>query len=56
MEACDEELRHLRALELKRQFGLDVARAVLGHQTPCMTEHYAGVDTATAAEVMGRVG
>jgi integrase len=50
------QLRHLRALELKRQFGLDVARAVLGHKQPCMTEHYAGVDTATAAEVMGKVG
>jgi integrase len=50
------QLRHLRALELKRQFGLDVARAVLGHKQPCITEHYAGVDTATAAEVMGKVG
>jgi integrase len=50
------QLRHLRALELKRQFGLDVARAVLGHRQPCITEHYAGVDTATAAEAMGKVG
>jgi integrase len=50
------QLRHLRALELKRQFGLDVARAVLGHSKPIMTEHYAGIDVATAAEVMGKVG
>jgi len=50
------QLRHLRALELKRQFGLDVARAVLGHRQPCITEHYAGVDQATAAEVMGKIG
>jgi integrase len=50
------QLRHLRALELKRQFGLDVARAVLGHRQPCITEHYAGVDVATAVEVMGKIG
>jgi integrase len=49
-------LRHLRALELKRQFGLDVARAILGHKQPCITEMYAGADEATAAEVMGRIG
>ena len=50
------QLRHLRALELKRQFGLDVARAVLGHKQPCITEMYAGVDTATAAEAMQKIG
>jgi integrase len=50
------QLRHLRALELKRQFGLDVARAVLGHKQPCVTEMYAGVDTATAAEAMSKIG
>lgn len=50
------QLRHLRALELKRQLGLDVARAVLGHREPSITEHYAGVDTETAAEAMGKVG
>jgi hypothetical protein len=50
------QLRHLRALELKRQFWLDVARAILGHKQPCITEMYAGADEATAAEVMGRIG
>ena len=50
------QLRHLRALELKRQLGLDVARAILGHRQPCVTEMYAGADEATAAEVMGQIG
>jgi len=50
------QLRHLRALELKREAGLDVARAVLGHRSPCITEHYATLDIATAAEVMARIG
>jgi integrase len=50
------QLRHLRALELKREAGLDVARAVLGHRSPVITEHYATLDVAQAAEAMGRLG
>jgi integrase len=50
------QLRHLRALELKREFGLDVARAVLGHRSPALTEHYATLDIARAAEAMAKLG
>jgi integrase len=50
------QLRHLRALELKRAAGLDVARAVLGQKSPVIAEHYATLDVATAAEVMGQLG
>ena len=50
------QLRHLRALELKREVGLDVARAVLGHRSPCITEHYATLDVAAGAEAMQRLG
>ncbi len=50
------QLRHLRALELKREAGLDVARAVLGHRCPVLTEHYATLDIAKAADVMQRLG
>jgi integrase len=50
------QLRHTRALELKREAGLDVARAVLGHKSPTLTEHYAGLDIAAAAEVMAKIG
>jgi hypothetical protein len=46
----------LRALELKREAGLDVARAVLGHRSPVITEHYATLDIATAAQVMAKLG
>jgi integrase len=49
-------LRHTRALELKREFGLDVARAVLGHKSPVITEHYATLDIAAAAAAMERIG
>ena len=50
------QLRHLRALELKREAGLDVARAVLGHRSPVITEHYATLDIAKGIEVMSKIG
>jgi len=50
------QLRHLRALELKREAGLDAARAVLGHRSPVITEHYATLDVAKGIEVMSRIG
>jgi integrase len=50
------QLRHLRATELRREFGLDVARAVLGHRSPQVTEFYAELDLARAAEAMAKMG
>ena len=50
------QLRHQRALELKREAGLDVARAVLGHRSPSITEMYAGLDIVVAAAVMAKIG
>ena len=49
-------LRHSAATRLRKEFGLDVARAVLGHSTPVVTEVYAELDGAKAAEAMERVG
>jgi hypothetical protein len=50
------QLRHAKATEIRREAGLDAARAVLGHRSPAVTEVYAELDTAKAAEVMGRLG
>jgi integrase len=50
------QLRHLRALELKRALGLDIARAVFGHRSPVIAEHYATLDVARAAEAMAKLG
>lgn len=50
------QLRHTRAMELKREAGLDVARAVLGHKSPIITEHYATLDIETATAVMAKLG
>jgi integrase len=50
------QLRHTKATEIRREAGLDAARAVLGHRSPVMTEVYAELDMAKAAEVMERLG
>jgi integrase len=50
------QLRHSAATRLRREFGLDVARVILGHSSPAVTEVYAEVDRAKAIDVMGSVG
>ncbi len=49
-------LRHNAATRLRREFGLDVARAVLGHSSPVVTEVYAELDQAKASEAMAKIG
>jgi integrase len=50
------QLRHNAATRLRKEFGLDVARAVLGHASPVVTEVYAELDGAKAADAMERIG
>ena len=50
------QLRHNAATRLRKEFGLDVARAVLGHSSPVVTEIYAEMDGAKAAAAMERIG
>ena len=49
-------LRHAKATELRRELGLDAARAVLGHSSPQATAIYAELDVSRAAEAMARLG
>lgn len=49
-------IRHTAATELRRKFGVDVARAVLGHSSPAVTEIYAELDAEKAREAMERMG
>lgn len=42
------QLRHNAATRLRTEFGLDVARAVLGHSSPVVTEHYAELNSSSA--------
>jgi integrase len=50
------QLRHNAATKVRRECGLDVARAVLGHSSPAMTLVYAEMDATKAAEAMERLG
>jgi hypothetical protein len=50
------QLRHSAATRLRRQFGLDVARAVLGHSSVMPTQVYAEQDQAAAADAMLKTG
>ena len=50
------QIRHTKATEIRREAGLDAARAVLGHRSPKVTEVYAEIDVNKAAEVMEKLG
>jgi integrase len=50
------QLRHTKATEIRREAGLDAARAVLGHRSPAITQVYAELDMAKAASIMERLG
>ena len=50
------QLRHTAALLIEREFGLDAARAALGHRTANITAMYSGIDVEKAAQVMAKIG
>lgn len=50
------QLRHSAATELRRKYGIDAARVVLGHRSPQITETYAQLDVSKAAEIMRQDG
>jgi len=49
-------LRHSAATKLRKDYGIEAARVVLGHKSAAVTEIYAETDRARAAEVMAEVG
>jgi integrase len=50
------QLRHNAATNLRRQYGVELARIILGHKTAFTTEIYAEADRQQAAEVMAKIG
>ena len=50
------QLRHTAATELRKEFGIETARIILGHRSAGMTEVYAELDEAKALEVIARIG
>jgi hypothetical protein len=49
-------LRHTAASELRREFGEETTRLILGHSKLDTTRLYGEVDQAKAAEAMGKIG
>ena len=50
------QLRHTRATAIRRAFGLEAAKAVLGHTDTKITEIYAERDLELARKVMREIG
>ena len=50
------QLRPNAVTHLRREFGIEAARIILGHSTAFTTEIYAEVDHAKAREIVARIG
>ena len=50
------QLRHNAATELRKEFGIEAARIILGHRSAAITEVYAEKDEQQAVEAMMKVG
>jgi len=50
------QLRHNAATELRKEFGIEAARIILGHRTAVMTQVYAEQDEQQAIEAIMKVG
>lgn len=49
-------LRHNAATFLRKEFGIEAARVILGHTSAAVSEIYAEMDRKKAAEIMAEVG
>lgn len=50
------QIRHAAASRIRKEIGLEAARAVLGHSSAQVTEIYAELDRELAEKTMGRLG
>jgi integrase len=50
------QLRHNAGTNIRKMYGIEAARVVLGHRSALVTEIYAEIDRAKSAEVMEAVG
>jgi integrase len=50
------QLRHTAATRLRREYGIEAARIILGHQSAAITQIYAEADLEKATKIMGEVG
>jgi integrase len=56
MTAQAHHLRHNAATELRREFGIEAARIILGHHSTAVTEIYAEKDEQEAAAAIMKAG
>ncbi|MEN6384480.1 MAG: tyrosine-type recombinase/integrase [Phycisphaerales bacterium] len=50
------QLRHNAATFLRKEFGIDTARIILGHRSAVITEVYAELDQQKAMDAVIKVG
>lgn len=50
------QVRHLAATEIRRQFGLEAAQVMLGHAKADVTQIYAARDAQQAADIVRQIG
>jgi hypothetical protein len=50
------QLRHTKATKIRREYGLDAARAILGQHARQVAELYAELDLGKAVEVARKLG
>jgi len=50
------QLRHSCATRLRKEYGIEAARVVLGHASSAVTEVYAATDQGKAREIMAKIG
>jgi integrase len=50
------QLRQNAVTDLRKQFGVELARIILGHKSAFTTEIYAMADREQAVDVMAKVG
>ena len=50
------QLRHSAGTRLRKEFGVEIARCVLGEKSQKMAEVYAELDRTKAADAMAKIG
>ena len=51
-----QQLRHTRATQIRKKYGIEAAQIILGHSKADTTEIYAERDLARARRIMGEIG
>ena len=50
------QLRHNAGTKIRKEFGIEAARIILGHESVATSAIYAEADRQKASEIMGKIG